>query len=236
MSSMNNCSKPNVVIVLSDDQGYADFGCHGNATIYTPNLDKLYEESTHLTDFHMAPTCAPARAGLMTGRYNDRSCVWHTIGGRSILHKAETTMAEIFKDSGYTTACFGKWHLGDNYPYRPYDRGFDEVVVHRGGGIGQTPDYWNNDYFTNVFDNMGTPQRYEGYCTDVFFDLAIDFINRHKEKPFLVYLAPNAPHYPLRVPEKYENLYKGKMPDNRAKCYGMLTNIDENVAKLRTAM
>ena len=227
---------PNVIIILTDDQGYGDFGCLGNDTVITPHTDALYEESIHLTDFHMAPSCAPARAGLMTGRYNDRAGVWHTVGGRSILHRDEKTMGEIFKEAGYATACFGKWHLGDNYPYRAQDRGFDEVVIHRGGGIGQAPDYWGNDYYANVFDNKGVAQRYEGYCTDVFFDLAIDFMDRHRETPFLLYLAPNAPHYPLRPPQKYLDLYPDSMPDDRARCYAMLTNIDDNLQKLRDAM
>lgn len=225
--------QPNVVIILTDDQGYGDIGRHGNEQVITPNIDALWEESVRLADFHAAPSCAPARAGFLTGQYCDKTNVWHTVGGRSILRKDVPTMGSIFHEAGYRTACIGKWHLGDNYPYRAQDKGFDEVLIHRGGGIGQAPDYWGNDYFANTFDHLGEPVRYDGYCTDVFFRESMRFIAEEPDKPFLLYLAPNAPHYPLRVEDRYYNLYKGKMPDDRAKCYGMLTNIDDNLGILR---
>ena len=129
---------PNVVFVLTDDQGYGDLSCHGNPVVKTPHIDALHATSMRLTDYHVGPTCAPTRAGLLTGHYANSTGVWHTIGGRSLLRSNEISMADYFRRSGYATGIFGKWHLGDNAPYRPQDRGFETVVVHGGGGVGQT--------------------------------------------------------------------------------------------------
>lgn len=225
--------KPNVVFVITDDQGYGDLGCTGNPIVETPNIDNLYNESLRFTDYHVGPTCAPTRAGLLTGHYHNSTGVWHTIGGRSLLRKNEVSIANVFKDNGYKTGIFGKWHLGDNYPYRPHDRGFEEAVVHGGGGIGQTPDYWGNDYFDDTYFDKGEPRKFEGYCTDVFFRLGMDFIERNKNVPFFCYIPTNAPHTPLQVEKKYEQMYTGKVPEDRAKFYGMITNIDDNVGRLR---
>ncbi|MBN2308260.1 MAG: arylsulfatase [Candidatus Hydrogenedentes bacterium] len=225
--------RPNVVLVLTDDQGYGDLACLGNPIIQTPNLDRLHGQSTRLTDFHVCPTCAPTRASLMTGRYCNRTGVWHTIMGRSILRSDEVTMAEAFAASGYRTAIFGKWHLGDSYPYRPQDRGFHETLCHGGGGVGQTPDYWGNGYFDDTYWHNGEPAPQTGYCTDVWFDGAMDFIARNKERPFFCYLSTNAPHTPLYVDEKYSKPYKdaGVEPEQAA-FYGMIANIDENTGRL----
>lgn len=225
--------KPNIVFILTDDQGYGDLGCTGNSIINTPNINTLYSESVSFSDFHVGPTCAPTRAGLLTGHYHNSTGVWHTIGGRSLLRKDEVSLADIFKNNGYTTGIFGKWHLGDNYPYRPQDRGFNEVIMHGGGGIGQTPDYWGNDYFDDTYSNMGEHEAFEGYCTDVFFRKGMEFIKRHKDEPFFCYIPTNAPHLPYNVEEKYADLYRGSVPEDRAKFYGMITNIDENIGKLR---
>ena len=143
--------RPNVVIVITDDQGYGDLGCHGNEIIKTPNLDRLHSQSTRLTNFHVSPTCAPTRSALMTGRYANATGVWHTIMGRSILRRDEATIGRVFADAGYATAMFGKWHLGDNFPSRPEDMGFQHVVRHGGGGVGQLPDVWGNDYFDDTY-------------------------------------------------------------------------------------
>ena len=191
--------KPNVILVITDDQGYGDLACHGNPIIKTPNLDLLHSQSTRLTNFHVSPTCAPTRAALMTGRYCNRTGVWHTIMGRSLLRKDETKMVDSFSDNGYQTAIFGKWHLGDNYPFRPADRGFGEALVHGGGGVGQAPDYWDNDYFDDTYFHNGKPKKFKGYCTDIWFDAAINFIEKNKEKPFFCYLSTNAPHSPYNV-------------------------------------
>lgn len=232
-SKANKQSRPNVVFVITDDQGYGDLGCTGNPIIKTPNIDKLYSESVRFTDFHVGPTCAPTRAGLLTGHFHNSTGVWHTIGGRSLLRKDEVSLATIFSQNGYKTGIFGKWHLGDNYPYRPHDRGFQEAVVHGGGGIGQTPDYWGNDYFDDTYFVNGEPQEFDGYCTDVFFNLGLEFIERNKDVPFFCYIPTNAPHSPFRVDEKYSKQYEGATDSNRARFYGMITNIDENLGKLR---
>ncbi len=225
--------RPNVILVMTDDQGYGDLGCHGNPYLKTPNLDKFYEESVRLTNFHVSPTCSPTRAALMTGKYNLRTGVWHTVMGRSFLRRDERTMADAFKDKGYNTAIFGKWHLGDNYPYRPGDRGFDEVLIHGGGGVGQTPDYWGNDYFDDTYQHNGNWEKFSGYCTDVWFDEAIKYIERKKDENFFVYLPTNAPHSPLYVNEKYWKPYKEMGLDkNVARYYGMVENIDNNFGKL----
>ncbi|WP_127580095.1 arylsulfatase [Paenibacillus koleovorans] len=225
--------KPNVVFVITDDQGYGDLGCAGNPIIRTPHIDRLHAESVRFTDFHVGPTCAPTRAGLMTGHYHNSTGVWHTIGGRSLLRKDEISLADVFSANGYRTGIFGKWHLGDNYPYRPHDRGFQEAVVHGGGGIGNTPDYWGNDYFDDTYFDRGSPRRFEGYCTDVWFRLGLDFIERHRDEPFFCYIPTNAPHSPFQVEERYVEPYRGQVPENRARFYGMITNIDENVGGLR---
>ncbi len=226
--------KPNVIIVITDDQGYGDLGCHGNTIIQTPNLDHFYKDAVRLTNFHVSPTCAPSRSALMTGRFTDRLNCFHTIAGRSQLFKDETILAQVFAQNGYKTAMFGKWHLGDNYPFRPEDRGFQEVVRIGGGGITQGPDYWGNDYFDDTYWHNSVPQKYKGYCTDVFFENALNFIDAHQDEPFFVYLATNAPHQPLFVPEKYYNIYKDEKTilDDQKRFYGMITNIDDNFKML----
>ena len=225
---------PNVVFIITDDQGYGDLACHGNPVINTPHLDQLHAKSTRLTNFHVGPTCAPTRAGIMTGRYCNCTGVWHTIGGRSLLRNDETTMADIFRANGYRTGMFGKWHLGDNYPFRPHNRGFDESLYHGGGGISQTPDYWGNDYFDDTYWRNGVEESFEGYCTDIWFEQATKFIHKHQDHPFFCYIPTNAPHGPFRVPQKYATPYiDQQVPESRANFYGMITNIDENIGRLR---
>jgi len=226
-------TRPNIILVLTDDQGYGDLGCHGNPEIETPNLDALYKQSIRLTDFHVDPTCSPTRSALMTGRYSTRTGVWHTVLGRSMLHKDEVTLADLFKSSGYQTGIFGKWHLGDNYPFRPQYRGFTEVMIHGGGGVGQTPDYWGNDYFDDTYFRNGKTISTEGYCTDVWFESAIRFIKTNRSRPFFTYLATNAPHGPYLVSSKYSDPYKKMgIGSPRAEFYGMITNIDDNMKRL----
>ena len=225
--------KPNVVLVMTDDQGYGDLACHGNPVIQTPNLDKLHTESVRLTNFHVGPTCSPTRAALLTGRYGNRTGVWHTIMGRSLLPGNEVTIAEVFGANGYRTGMFGKWHLGDNYPMRPHDQGFHEALTFGGGAIGNTPDYWGNDYFDDTYLRNGKPEKFQGYCTDVWFREAIKFIEANKERPFFCYLPTNAPHGPFLVADKYSKPYKDKgIESPLAEFYGMITNIDENMKRL----
>lgn len=233
-------TKPNVILIITDDQGYGDLGATGNTIIKTPNIDSFYGQSYHLTDFHVGPTCAPTRSSLMTGRYANSVGVWHTVGGWSLLRQDEKTLGDMFTQAGYATGAFGKWHLGDNYDFKPENRGFQETVMHQGGGIEQTPDYWGNTYFDDTYFKNGKPQKYKGYCTDVFFDSAIDFIKVNKNKPFFCYLAPNAPHGPYNVPVAYYNLYKDLpetvLADKQKRFYGMITNIDDNFGKLRQTL
>lgn len=228
-----SAERPNVILILTDDQGYGEIGFHGNEWIRTPNMDLLAKESCRLTDFHVGTTCAPTRSGLMTGRNCNRVGVWHTVSGRSLLRKDEVTMADVFKSNGYATGMFGKWHLGDNYPYRPHDRGFDEAFYHGGGGVTQGPDYWDNDYFDDSYFRNGVPEKVSGYCTDVWFDNALDFMERHRDKPFFCYLSTNAPHGPYHVPQKYIDLYKDNPHITNPNFYGMITNADDNLGKLR---
>jgi arylsulfatase A-like enzyme len=226
--------RPNVVLIITDDQGYGDLGAHGNRMIRTPHLDRLHSESVRLTNFHVDPTCAPTRAALLTGRYSTRTGVWHTIAGRSLMAHDEVTLPQLFKKAGYRTGLFGKWHLGDSYPMRPQDRGFDEVLTHGGGGVTQTPDYWSNDYFDDTYLHNGKPEKQSGYCTDVWFSAASRFVDANRNRPFFLYVAPNAPHSPYNVADHYAEPYrKQRVPEPMASFYGMITNIDENVGALR---
>ncbi|WP_082379264.1 arylsulfatase [Pseudalgibacter alginicilyticus] len=224
--------KPNVILIMVDDVGYGDIAAHGNEWIKTPNIDKLYAESIRLTDYHVSPTCAPTRAAIMTGHHNYRTGVFFTIKGRSLILEKEKTMAEIFKANGYNTAMFGKWHLGDNYPFRPQDKGFDDVLMHGGGGVGQTMDYWNNDYFDDTYVHNGKLKKYKGYSTDIWFKKAMQYIEKQKDKPFFCYLSTNAAHSPYWVDDKYSTPYKDNENIPNAAFYGMITNIDENIGKL----
>ncbi len=222
--------KPNIIMVITDDQGMGDLGCMGNPYIKTPNIDQFYSDAVRFTDYHVSTTCAPSRGAIMTGRHSNRLNVYHTITGRSILFDDEVTLPEILVENGYTNGMFGKWHLGDNYPNRPEDRGFDEVVRHGGGGITQGPDYWMNDYFDDTYWHNGETQKYEGYCTDVFFGEALNFIEANKDKPFFCYISSNAPHGPRNVPKEYFDQYvnNDQLSEKVQRFYGMITNIDDN--------
>lgn len=226
--------RPNIVLVITDDQGYGDLGHTGNPVIRTPHIDALAVESSNLTDYHVAPTCSPTRSALLTGHWTDRTGVWHTVNGRSMLREDEVTVAEMLEEAGYATGMFGKWHLGDNFPYRPEDRGFTEVYRHGGGGVGQTPDLWDNAYFDGRYFHNGEIVEAKGFCTDVFFDEARRFIREQagKKQPFFAYIATNAPHGPYHAPQNYLDLYEGQDPVIAA-FYGMITNIDDNVGATR---
>ena len=228
--------RPNVVIVITDDQGYGDLACHGNPVIKTPNLDALHARAVRFTNFHVSPTCAPTRSALMTGRYTNAVGAWHTIGGRSLLAHGEETMADCFRAAGYGTGIFGKWHLGDNYPCRPMDRGFDEALVRGGGGVWQTPDIFGNDYQDGSYFHNGRPEAVKGFCTDVWFERAVRFIeSTHRGgKPFFCYVAPNAPHGPMWAPDAYSARYEGVNGLSDPGFYGMIANIDDNLGRLVT--
>ncbi len=228
--------RPNIILIVTDDQGYGDIGYHGNKTLKTPQMDKLAEESTEFINFYAAPVCAPTRASLMTGRYNYRTGVIHTSRGGAKMHGNEITIAEILAKAGYRTGIFGKWHLGDNYPMRAMDQGFQESLVHKSGGLCQTPDL-PNDYFNPRLWHNGKPAYFKGYCTDIFTDAVIRFMETNHDRPFFVYLPTNAPHTPLIIGEEYSNPYEevGLEP-GVAKIYGMLTNLDENLGRILNAL
>lgn len=224
---------PNVVLIVTDDQGWGDVGFHGNPRLKTPHLDRLAAESVELGHFYVCPVCSPTRASLMTGRYNYRTGVIDTYLGRSTMVAEETTLAEMFAAAGYRTGIFGKWHLGDNYPSRPIDQGFAEALVHRGGGIGQPADPPGNSYFDPLLAHNGRDEKTKGYASDIFTDAAIDFMTAHRERPWFVYLAFNCPHTPLQVPKEYQDPYRGQsLGEATEKLYGMVANIDDNLGRL----
>ena len=224
---------PNVILIMTDDQGWGDVGFHGNPHLKTPHLDALARESLELTRFYVCPVCSPTRASLMTGRYNYRTGAIDTYLGRSTMVAEEVTLAEMFSAAGYRTAIFGKWHLGDCYPSRPVDQGFDESLVHRGGGMVQPADPPGGSYFDPILVHNGQNVKTRGYCSDVFTDAAIEFIEKQAAEPFFVYLPFNCPHTPLQVPDEYLSRYQNmSLDDTTARVYGMVANIDDNLGRL----
>ncbi len=222
-------NNPNVILILTDDQGYGDIGAHGSPYVKTPAMDQLHDQSICLTNFHVDPCCAPTRSALLTGQYSSRTGVWHTIGGRSLLGTDNVTIAEVFKDAGYKTAIFGKWHLGENYPFRPIDRGFEESVIHRGGGVGPNPDYFGNDYFDDTYVHNGVYEKYSGYCNTVWFTEAMKYIKENLDNPFFCYVATNVPHAPLTVDSSYSEPYRSIVPGRLSNYYGMVSKLDEDL-------
>ena len=256
---------PNVILIMTDDQGIGDVGYMGNPIVSTPTLDSLAARSLNLLNFYVSPVCAPTRASLMTGRYSERTGVYDTYNGGAVMRTGEITMAEVFREHGYRTGIFGKWHLGDNYPFRPIDQGFDVSLTHKSGGLGQPGDpvnYFAKDsaYFNPVLYRNGQPVKTVGYCSDVYTDGAIEFINLHGDRvgdsPYFLYLSFNAPHTPLQLPQEYYEIYGSadlagatyhvkdevvpslteRELDAARKVYGMVTNIDDNIARLMQAL
>lgn len=226
---------PNVILVMTDDQGYGDLHCHGNTVIQTPNIDKMYEESVRFTNFHVNATSAPTRSALMTGRYARRVGVWHTVMGRTFLRRGETTIAEVFSANGYETGMFGKWHLGDNYPLRPIDRGFSEMVMINGGSCTQMDDYWDNDRMNDHYNHNGVWEKYEGFSADALFGAAFDFIKESKEKgkPFFVYLPVSEPHGPCNTLSEWDKPYlEAGLDKNLSNFFATITRVDYNMGRL----
>lgn len=238
--------RPNVVIVMTDDQGYPEVSAHGNPVLQTPNLDALHSQSLRLTDFHVAPMCAPTRGQLLTGLDAARNGCINVSSGRALLRPEIPTIANIFGDAGYATSIFGKWHLGSNYPFRPEDRGFHRTVWFPSSHIGSVPDTWGNDYFDDTYTSNGKPQAFKGYCTDIFFDEAMTFMRDSAKsgKPFLSYIATNTPHGPLNPKDedraalkqvldspKFDNIAPA-LKARLANYLGMVRNIDTNVGRL----
>ena len=232
-------SRPNIILVMTDDQGYGDLGLHDNPIVQTPQIDQLAAQSHRLTNFHVDPTCSPTRAALMSGKYSLRAGVWHTVMGRHMLSNRHHILPEVLRDAGYDTAMVGKWHLGDNYPFRPQDQGFDHVLIHGGGGVGQAPDYWGNTQFDDTYFLNGEAKKYSGFATDVWFDAAIDFVRDKAggERPFFLYVSSNAPHVPWRAEDDYIAPYRALgLNEDMAKFYAMITNLDDNLGRLRAVM
>jgi arylsulfatase len=229
-----NPSRPNVIFVLTDDQGYGDLSCLGNPVLRTPGLDRLHAESARFTDFHVCPVCTPSRGELMTGRDALRHGATFVCMGRSLLRADLPTMADVFAANGYHTGHFGKWHLGDNYPYRPQDRGFHETIYHPGWGITSAPDYFDNDYFDDRYRHRDAIEPFRGYCTDVWFEQAIAWMRttHRRGDPFFAYIATNAPHGPLWVPDAFRQPYLGSVRRHEASFFGMIANIDGNLSRL----
>lgn len=231
--------RPNILFILTDDQGYGDLSVHGNPVLRTPNIDKLHGESLRFTNWHNSPTCAPTRSALMTGRHEFRNGITHTILERERLDPQATTVAQVLKSTGYTTGIFGKWHLGDEAEYRPDRRGFDEVFIHGGGGIGQSypgscGDAPGNKYFDPAILHNNRFEKTKGYCTDVFFAQATKWIeSRTAGEPFLCWIATNAPHGPYIAKPEDRALYEGRgLGADAENFFGMIHNIDQNVGKL----
>ena len=188
---------------MTDDQGYGDLSCHGNPILKTPNLDKLHGESIRFTDFHVSPVCTPTRAQIMSGYDALKTGAYVPCSGRDLLRQGMPTMANVFaahlfSDVGYRTGLFGKWHLGNNYPYRPQDRGFQESVWFRGWGITSAQNYWNNSYYDDRYIHNGKLQHYQGYCTDVWFQEAMRWMQScaARKEPFFVYLPDEWHRHP----------------------------------------
>ncbi|MEM6364284.1 MAG: arylsulfatase, partial [Planctomycetota bacterium] len=241
-------AQPNIILIMTDDQGYGDLGVHGNAVVRTPRIDAFAAESASMSQFYVSPVCSPTRAALMTGRYPYRTRVVDTFKGRSMMDSDEITIAETLQSVGYATGLFGKWHLGDNYPLRPMEQGFDEVWMHRGGGLAQPSEPLANRrrYTDPILFHNGKEVQTQGFCTDVYFDRAIDFINASVDakRPFFSYIATNAPHGPFHdVPTDKLHYYQQqdlsavgatteKHRDTVARVFAMVENIDDNVGRL----
>ena len=222
-------TRPNVVLIMTDDQGWGDIRSHGNEKIDTPVMDKLAASGARFDRFYVCPLCAPTRASLLTGRYRWRTGVDGVTGGKEIMRVEEVTVAEVLRAAGYATGCFGKWHNGSYWPHHPNGQGFDEF-------LGFCAGHWNN-YFDTTLDRNGTEVRPKGYITDVLTDGAIDFLRRNQARPFFCYVPYNAPHSPFQVPDKYWDKYKDRGLNAATACvYAMCENLDDNVGRILEAL
>ena len=247
--------RPNIVVMITDDQGYGDVGVHGNPRLRTPHLDRLASEGARFEAFHVSPVCAPTRASLLTGRYNYRTGAVDTYLGRALMDPDERTLAEMLSAAGYRTGIFGKWHLGDSFPLRAIDQGFAEALTLNGGGIGQPSDPPGGErYHDPLLRRGGRWEQSKGYVSDVITDAAVAFIRRHRGRPFFAYLAFNAPHTPLEAPAdalaRYQALglrasdFAGPGhpigaafdAETTARVYGMVENVDTNVGRVLAAL
>ncbi|MBN2330168.1 MAG: arylsulfatase [Candidatus Omnitrophica bacterium] len=224
-ASESSAGKPNVLLIMTDDQGWGDIHSHGNDLIDTPVLDRLAASGARFDRFYVSPVCAPTRASLLTGRYHLRTAVHGVTRGYETMRSEETTLAEILRAAGYRTGCFGKWHNGAHYPQHPNGQGFDEF-------IGFCAGHWNN-YFDATLERNGKPFKAQGYITDALTDYAIEFIRSNRDRPFFCYVPYNAPHSPWQVPDRYFDKYKARGLDDTTACaYAMCENVDDNLGRL----
>ncbi|MBI1246331.1 sulfatase-like hydrolase/transferase [bacterium] len=246
LANASQAARPNVVVIMTDDQGYGEFSCHGNPIVSTSNIDHFAQESVRFTHFHVSPMCTPTRGQLLSGLDAMRNGAINVSSGRTLLRPELKTIAGVFRDAGYRTGHFGKWHLGDNYPFRPEDRGFDEALWFPSSHINSVPDFWNNDYFEDTYVHNTKREKYQGYCTDVFFREAMEWIGQSdSDRPFFAYIALNAAHWPWFVPDQYRDAIREGMaahpevgkslkPQQRANLVSYLAmgaNIDDNIGR-----
>ena len=259
LAASTRAAPPNVLVVIVDDQGFGDLGCHGNPVLKTPHLDAFAKQAAWLKNFSVSPVCSPTRSSLLTGLYNYRTGIVDTSTGRSMMRPDVATLPAMLSSAGYRTGIFGKWHLGDNYPLRPEDRGFQETLWHHGGGLAQPSDPPGVDpktaYFDPVLTRNGKEVKTKGYCTDVFTDAAVKFLAAETDKPFFAYVAYNAPHAPFQVPDADAAPYRKRdlsadafpkvgqpwaakklSADDVANAYGMIANVDANFGRLMAAL
>ncbi len=216
---------PNILLIMTDDQGWGDVQLHGNDKIDTPTMDRLAASGAQFERFFVSPMCGPTRASLLTGRWNLRSGASWVSHGKEIIRLDEVTLGDAFSRAGYATGAFGKWHNGEYGPYHPNHRGFHEFFGFCRGA-------WEN-YFDAVIERNGTPVQTQGYITDVLTDAVLDFIEKNRKRPFFCYVPYNAPHHPYQVPEKYFAKYVDRGFDEKTACvYGMVENIDDNLARI----
>ena len=226
--------RPNVIIIFTDDQGYGDLSCHGNPILETPNFDKLHSESVRFDNFHVAPVCTPSRSELMTGLYAMRNKAGMVPAGRNLMRRDIVTMPEVFAANGYETGLFGKWHLGDTYPHRPMDRGFQRVVWHKGWGLASEIEYDNDYYYTRYLDEMEVKYS-DLFCANLWFDEAMKWMDQQiaAKQPFFSYIALNTPHSPFHALEEDYDKYKDQVDDpNVAHFFGLISNADDNYGRL----
>ncbi len=235
-ASVPALAKPNVIVILTDDQGWGDLSLNGNANLKTPRIDSLARDGAMFERFFVQPVCSPTRAEFLTGRYHPRGGVWNVSTGGERLNINEKTIADALKASGYVTACFGKWHNGSQYPYHPRGRGFDEYY-------GFTSGHWG-DYFSPPLDHNGEIVKGDGYLADDLTNRTIGFIEKHKSGPFFAYLAYNTPHSPMQVPDHYFEPFKNaplaqrypgpqkEQIEHTRAALAMCENLDANIGRI----
>lgn len=236
-SKEDSTERPNVLLIMVDDVGFCDLSTYGNDLVRTPTLEWLYKTSIRLNNYHSSTLSSPTRAAVMTGRYPERLGVWRDAGGRSLLPSGVPTLPELLRDTGYRTAIFGKWHLGDNWEFRPENRGFQETFICGGSGLGSTGDYWGNSYNSPVLYYNGRPVKTRGSITETLFRSAINYISRTSEKPFFVYLAPTICALPYSPCEPYyQQFIKLGMKPLNAAFYSQVCDLDVQLGLMMKAL